>query len=83
MIESLSTAQTRLPLASAKLFHLPSIRRYQQYLLLEYLAACRTNDKETGHKQVLGLSFYVHFSSRKLYQAHSTPNKPQLAALYS
>ena len=47
------------------------------------LAACRTNDKETGHKQVLGISFYVHFSSRKPYQAHSTPNKPQLAALYS
>ena len=36
---------------------------------IECLAACRTNDKETGHKQVLGLSFYVHFSSRKPYPA--------------
>ena len=52
-------------------------------MLTDELAACRTNDKETGHRQVLGLSFYVHFSSRKPYQAHSTPNKPQLAALYS
>ena len=34
------------------------------------LAACRTNDKETGHKQVLGLSFYVHFSSRPPHQGH-------------
>ena len=47
------------------------------------LAACRTDDREAERKKVLNLSFYVYFSHRKPYQAHSRAKQPQLAALYS
>ena len=51
--------------------------------LLRDLAACRTDNRESGCQKFFGYPFYVHFSHIKPYQAHSTPKKPQLAALYS